>query len=91
MLDKFKKYKKWIDRIVIWLFAFSTLEIIYRTLNASSGSTGFIKTLFTYHELDGDAELYFLAVTLFITYWIFIGFKSKSDHWKQYQKPKEDK
>ena len=46
-----------------------------------------------------DSEFYFsdnenMMVTSFsviVFYFIFFGYKSKSNHWKQYQKPKDDK
>ena len=41
----------------------------------------------------GDEILAFtwiISTLILLLYWFFFGFKKPSDHWKQYQKPKED-
>ena len=80
MLDKFKKYKKWIDRTVIWLFAFITLDMIWRTLEiATKVNKPFLFTFFNHKKIDYFSEYFLIVILLFITYWIFIGFKSKKE------------
>ena len=86
MLDKFIKYKKWFDKILIFGFIvffldkFRYLEYYcsYVWLNGCIEEQQMCNRCLEY--IDKSVTHIFSIILFFSAYWIFIGFKSKTDH-----------
>ena len=50
-------------------------------------------TTVTYYisDFSDNENMMVTSFSVIVFYFIFFGYKSKSNHWKQYQKPKDDK